>query len=79
MAEHEWEKGDAVWCWGGNYDWREGLIASIRAPDHLYPAVTLFVTVEGSTSHCTLEAVRRRDPAMKGGDKPTAESEAKRG
>ena len=86
MAEHEWEKDELVWylgfvggmipCW---------LAARITMTDVWGPWSCNRCGVMARPRGVVLDDIwvacddlRRRDPAMEGKDKPTAESEAKR-
>ena len=85
MAEHEWEKDDAVWFWSDyTLAWSEGILkwcddANRRAIINS-GVVVLSLWAPTSQVDCVIgyDDLRRRDPALDGDDKPTAESEAKR-
>ncbi len=70
MAE-QWKKGDAVW---GPIVGRGWMAGEVIESDPYYPIVG-FMMNRG----CVGRNLRPRDPAQKGNDKPTADSEARRG
>ena len=75
MAEHEWEKDEPVW-WLPPFG-EEWYAAVIVQP--IGQARCAVLKTEGGPGFWgDYVDLRRRDPAMKGGDKPTAESEAER-
>jgi hypothetical protein len=70
MAE-QWQKGDAVWgLLPGSYDWLGG---TVLVSDSAHARVEFTIDVSAANTD-----LRRRDPAKKGKDKPTAQSEASR-
>lgn len=80
MAE-QWKKGDPVWylrdCW------RKGVLERVRRYAS-GEAMYVYRVADGADRPCPgVDVVspgdlRRRDPAKKGKDRPTAESEARR-
>lgn len=81
MAEHEWENGDAVWIT------MPAVIVEVHHPTPIrycqgggaYVAL-LDESGKQRKSHWEwLDSLFPRDPALDGADRPTAESEARRG
>ena len=80
MAEHGWQQGEPVWSWtnppGGGW-WSAGVIKAAESEW----AVRVIDCDSCDPAGCSVlyEHLRCRDPALDGADRPTAESEARRG